>query len=107
MGINDLGKDAAYYKDSVEILGLSLNEMESFINPTAAAAEVTPSKAAASLVSSRGTPVAPSQANAALLDRLQRIDNVMQPRDLANIGNEDIEEIGDYCVRLINDVSGL
>ena len=33
MGMDDLTKDAAYYKDSVEILGLSMNEMESFINP--------------------------------------------------------------------------
>lgn len=39
MGMDDLSKDAAYYKDSVEILGLSLNEMESFINPMAAAAQ--------------------------------------------------------------------
>ena len=37
MDVDDLAKDAAYYKDSVEILGLSMNEMESFINPAAAA----------------------------------------------------------------------
>lgn len=31
--VNELQKNAAYYKDSVEILGLGLNELESFINP--------------------------------------------------------------------------
>ena len=36
MGVEDLTKDAAYYKDSVDILGLSMNEMESFINPSPA-----------------------------------------------------------------------
>ena len=35
--MDDLTKDAAYYKDSVEILGLSMNEMEDFINPMASA----------------------------------------------------------------------
>ena len=37
MGMDDLAKDAAYFKEGVEILGLSMNEMEDFINPSASA----------------------------------------------------------------------
>jgi len=38
MDVDDLTKDAAYFKEGVEILGLSMNEMEMFINPAGAAA---------------------------------------------------------------------
>ena len=34
MMVNDLDKDAAYYKESVQILGLSQNELADFINPS-------------------------------------------------------------------------
>jgi len=35
MAVDDLDKQAAYYKDSVAILGLNMNELETFINPNA------------------------------------------------------------------------
>jgi hypothetical protein len=38
MMMGELDKNAAYYKDSVAILGLDMNELEGFINPSAAAA---------------------------------------------------------------------
>ena len=114
--MTDLAKDAAYYKDSVEILGLSLGEMESFINP-AAAAEATQTlsnkkttghihqQSPTSLVSSRGSRVARNQENSILLDRLERI-NHMAPKDLLNLPNTEIEDIGEQCVRMITDMTG-
>ena len=104
MGMEDLNKDAAYYKDSVEILGLSMNEMESFINPVSSI-ERNPNKHSdgiqpTSLVSSTtGAAVGRTPTNAALLQRLERMKQVAaQPRELAGLGNHEIEEIGDYCV---------
>ena len=34
MMMDDLDKQAAYYKDSVAILGMNMNELEGFINPS-------------------------------------------------------------------------
>ena len=112
--MDDLAKDAAYYKDSVEILGLSMNEMESFINPAAVTSAAQNARGPAtaqrysppsSLISSSGAPVTKNPSNSALLDRLERIDQV-QTRDLGSLGGHDIEEIGEYCVSLINGMSG-
>ena len=113
MDVDDLAKDAAYYKDSVEILGLSMNEMESFINPGATPAAQNargPGTAQrysppSSLISSCGAPVTKNPSNSALLDRLERLDQV-QARDLGGLGGHDIEEIGEYCVSLINGMGG-
>lgn len=100
--MNDLGKDAAYYKDSVEILGLSMNEMELFINPQLSSGKNTQTvlqkNSPSSLISSRGAPVNRTSVNAGLLEKLERIDRVSAPRDLQHLGHQDIEEIGDYCV---------
>lgn len=56
MDVDDLTKDAAYFKEGVEILGLSMNEMESFINPGAAAAHMSQNSpgSGSGLISSRG-----------------------------------------------------
>ena len=108
MDVNDLAKDAAYYKDSVEILGLSMNEMELFINPLASAGKHAQAAgqmhSASSLISSRGAPVSRTTANAGLLERLELIDRVSAPRDLQHLGNQEIEEIGEYCVKLIHSI---
>ena len=41
--------------------------------------------------------------NAALLQRLERMEQVVsQPRELNSLANQEIEEIGDYCVQMIN-----
>ena len=115
MGMDDLTKDAAYYKDSVEILGLSMNEMESFINPNGMSAgkhaqglrppgqkEMRQYSSPSSLVSSTvnaGQLVNMTSTNAALLQRLERMEQVVsQPRELSSLANQEIEEIGDYCV---------
>ena len=123
MGVDDLNRDAAYYKDSVEILGLSMNEMESFINPSAATVnqrasasnlrynqndDYSPSRQS-SLVSSTvnaGQLVSKTPNNAALLQRLERMEQVVaQPRELLNgLANHEIEEIGDYCVEMIGKI---
>jgi len=51
--VDDLAKDAAYYREGVEILGLSMNEMEMFINPSVQQRSCSPS----SVISSRGLQV--------------------------------------------------
>ena len=89
--MDDLTKDAAYYKDSVEILGLSMNEMESFINPMASAgkhpqAAMQIHSGPTSLVSSRGAPVGKTAINAGLFEKLERIERVSAPRDLNHLG---------------------
>jgi len=61
MAFDDLEKEAEYFKTGVEILGLSMNEMESFINPKVNAAATIEASyghniadSPTSLISSRG-----------------------------------------------------
>ena len=110
MMMGELHKNAAYYKDSVAILGLNMNELEGFINPSASAAKnntyggnATASdfrKSHSSIVSSRGTHVERTHDNAALIEKIEMIDHV----PTQDLQNQDIEEIGEYCVRMIGDI---
>lgn len=107
MAVGDLTKDAEYFKEGVEILGLSMNEMELFINPGAAAASrahTIDNSPARSLVSSSGVKVNVTTANAGLIERLDRIDDG-QRGNMGQIDQREIEEIGDYCVRMLNDIA--
>ncbi len=64
-----------YYKDSVNILGVSLDELEDFINPSA-----------------QPQPEGSNQVMA-------KIDKACTIPDVLN--NNDIEQIGEYCVNMI------
>ena len=97
MGVNDLDKDAAYYKEGVQILGLSQNELADFINPTAQ--QPSYAQSPLSMVSSTGARFEKNQSNAGLLDRLENIEQM--PETL----NRDIDDIGDYCIKLITDLT--
>ena len=105
MMVNDLDKDAAYYKESVQILGLSQNELADFINPSNGQAQASGQvmldhgKSPQSMVSSTGAKFTRDQSNAGLLDKLQNIEQI--PETL----NRDIDEIGDYCIKLITDLT--
>ena len=105
MGLNDLDKDAAYYKESVQILGLSQHELADFINPTSGQKQAANQpglgygKSPQSMVSSTGVKFTRDQSNTDLLDRLENIEEI--PETL----NRDIDDIGDYCIKLITDLT--
>lgn len=86
--MSEFEKDAAYYKDSVQILGLSVNELEDFMNPMSSAQK-----------HSLGTSGSKRGGDNYLMAKLQRIESI--PDSL----NADIEEIGDYCIKLISDLN--
>jgi hypothetical protein len=78
--------DALDYKDSVDILGVSMHELEDFINPGT-------------------TPRQGEQMN--LEDRSQHFISRLNNMDsLPDSMTSDIEEIGEYCCKLIDDIEG-
>ena len=109
MDVDDLTKDAEYFKDGVEILGLSMNEMESFINPGAAAAQKNHNnymqqQSPVSLISSNGVSLNVNPSNAGLVEKLEKIGDSTNRNNLETIAVNDIEEIGEHCVRLLSDI---
>ena len=107
MDVDDLTKDAEYFKDGVEILGLSMNEMESFINPGAAAAQQNNNymqQSPVSLISSNGLSLNVNPSNAGLVEKLEKIGDSSNRNNLETIAVNDIEEIGEHCVRLLSDI---
>ena len=103
MRVNELG-DEAYFKESVQILGLSHGELADFINPANSSQQKSQqqqyqgAKSAVS-VSSSGAKYKRDESNAHLLDKLEVMEQM--PDNL----NQQIDEIGEYCVQLIADLS--
>ena len=98
---------AAYYKDSVDILGVSMNELQDFIKPNAAAAaehhldsadmQYTASKSSSHLRASSGMNLKVDQANVALVHTLEKLEDL----DLNQVKQQDIEEVEERCIAYI------
>ena len=76
---------AAYYKDSVDILGVSMNELQDFIKPAGTAADhhldsadmqYTASKSSSHLRASSGINLKVDQANVALVHTLEKLEDL-------------------------------
>lgn len=81
---SDVLSQADYLKDAGQILGVSMHELEDFIN-------ATPNRN-----SHRS-----NNSHQSILGKLKRLQNIPDTLD------EDIEEIGEYCVKLIGDMQGM
>lgn len=55
-----------------------------------------------SLISSIGTPIGKTVANVTIVEKLERFERVNAPKDLVRLENEDIEELGNQCVRMLS-----
>lgn len=84
---SDLLSQTEYLKDAGQILGVSMHELEDFINATP--------KRNNKALSHRS-----ENSHQSILGKLKRLPNM--PDTLEN----DIEEIGEYCVKLIGDMQG-
>ncbi len=76
--------DFDLYKDSVNILGVSMDELEDFINP---------SSASHSMIEK------PSSETQAFMAKLERVVEI--PETL----NADIDQICSYCVKMIGEIN--
>ena len=83
---SDILSQAEYLKDAGQILGVSMHELEDFIN-------ATPNRNKA--LSHRS-----ENSHQSILGKLKRLPN------LPDTLEEDIDEIGEYCVKLIGDMQG-
>eukprot|EP00347_Sterkiella_histriomuscorum_P007164 403350016 len=80
MEISEFDKD--FYKDSVNILGVSMDELEEFMNPS--------------------MQLGGSQSNVETQNFIAKLDRVTEiPETL----NQDIEQICNYCVKLIQEIN--
>lgn len=84
MEISEFEKD--FYKDSVNILGVSMDELEEFMNPGAAGFSQM----------SGGSSHPETLSFIAKLDKVTEIPETL---------NQDIDQICNYCVKLIQDIN--
>jgi len=80
--MSNFDSKSEYLRDAGEILGVSMNELEDFINPT-------PGKKSHCSNNSKQNRI---------LGKLKRIDQINDTLDC------DIDEIGEYCVKLLDEM---
>ena len=100
--VDELQRDAQYYKDSVEILGLGLTELESFINPNNTRA--VSFKRQVSRQKQYTTQSSKEELKSMILERLDRVDYMLEQKCVSwTEMQREIEEVQDACTAIIQE----